>query len=76
MSALMTAMGALLRGRQRVLVVAIRLLPLLLVTACWAPALTVLPLWPSGHTRALSLLTNLKDWSLGLQMDNATQSGS
>ncbi|MGW0821637.1 hypothetical protein [Streptomyces sp. NPDC002845] len=76
MSAFVTAMGALLRGRQRVLVVAIRLVPLLIVTACWAPALIVLPLWPSGHARALSLLANLKDWSLGLQKQNETQPGS
>lgn len=72
MSTFVAAMAALARGRQRVLVVAIRLVPLLIVTACWAPALIVLPLWPTGHARALTLLSNLKDWSLGLQKDNQT----
>ena len=66
MSAFLTAAAALFRGRQRPLVIALCLLPLLIVTVCCIPALIVLPFWPTGHARATVLLQQLKEWSLHL----------
>ncbi|MGW7260814.1 hypothetical protein [Streptomyces sp. NPDC054834] len=66
MSNLVAAMGALMRGRQRVLGLVVRMLPLLIVTVCWAPALALLPMWPSGHRRAVQLLDRLRAWSADL----------
>ncbi|MHC3475546.1 hypothetical protein ACYF6T_43735 [Streptomyces sp. 7R007] len=67
MSAFLTAAATLFKGRQRPLVIALCLLPLLVVTVCCIPALVVLPFWPTGHARATELLQQLKDWSLHLR---------
>lgn len=67
MPAFLTAATILFKGRQRPLVIALCLLPLLMVTVCCIPALIVLPFWPTGHVRATELLQQLKEWSLRLR---------
>jgi hypothetical protein len=75
MSTLLTTTTALLTGRQRPLVVALRLLPLLVVTVCCVPALVVLPFWPTGHARATALVQHLREWSLALHETDAHTPG-
>jgi hypothetical protein len=51
------------RGIQRVLLVALTLVPLLLVTVSALPALIILPLIPAGAQRADQLITQLIVWT-------------
>jgi hypothetical protein len=51
------------RGIQRVLLVALTLVPLLLVTVSTLPALIILPFIPDGAQRADQLITQLIAWT-------------
>ncbi|MCX5208660.1 dTMP kinase [Kitasatospora sp. NBC_00240] len=55
------ASPAALTRLQRVLLVALAILPLLLVTAATVPALTVLPFSRQGAERALLLMTSIRE---------------
>jgi hypothetical protein len=62
-------MGALVqmlssaKGIQRVLIVALTLIPLLLVTISTLPALIILPFLPGGVDRSHKLITQLIIWT-------------
>jgi hypothetical protein len=62
-AAAMTAPVPLLGSMHRVAVTALALLPLLLVTICSIPALTILPFLPGGPDRVNVLITRLSAWT-------------
>lgn len=51
------------KGAQRVLIVALMLIPLLLVTISCLPALVILPFLPGGVDRARKLIAQLITWT-------------
>lgn len=62
----LAAMLAHVARLQRVVIVALGLVPLILVTVVSLPALLVLPFFPSGLDRAGRIINCLKIWSVAL----------
>lgn len=61
-------------GLHRAAVVALTVVPLLLVTACIAPALVVLPFLPKGIERARILIAQLVSWTRSILINSKDSS--